>query len=118
LLTYRPSRRAYRLPRRANAAQQRARTAVTRKNRVDAPRQSHAVTWEALADTLLPFARGGLPKDREGWNDEEGYVTTKERLTALGGIVSGIVSRYKVLFLALGNTAPTLVFPMKRDKLM
>jgi hypothetical protein len=36
----------------------------------------------------------------------------------LGGIVSGIVSRYKVLFLALGNTAPTLVFPMKRDKLM
>jgi hypothetical protein len=43
-----------------------------RKNRIDAPAVSHAVVWEALADTvLLPFARGGLPRQRSGWRDEE-----------------------------------------------
>lgn len=43
-----------------------------RKNRIDAPVVSHAIKWEPLADTItLPFARGGLPKKRSGWNGEE-----------------------------------------------
>lgn len=43
-----------------------------RKNRPDSPRQSYAITWDALADTVtLPFARGGLPTKRTGWSDEE-----------------------------------------------
>jgi hypothetical protein len=42
-----------------------------RKNRIDAPENSHAVKWEALADPNLPFAQGGLPKNREGWRPEE-----------------------------------------------
>lgn len=43
-----------------------------RKNRADAPSSSHAVIWDALADTsALPFARGGLSRNRKDWTAEE-----------------------------------------------